>query len=63
MLGTRADRHGELSPFHRALLEAGPRVGLPLLDDVNDSPTPPSASPGRGERLRAAVRWNTAFAY
>ena len=36
MLGTRADRHGELSPFHRALLEAGPRVGLPLLDDVND---------------------------
>jgi choline dehydrogenase len=61
-IGTRADRAGELSPFHLALLDAGPRVGLPRLGDLNDldatagiAATPVNA--------RGAVRWNTAFAY
>jgi choline dehydrogenase-like flavoprotein len=61
-LGTRRDRDGDLSPFHRAMLDAGPRVGLPRLVDLNDldatvgiAPVPVNA--------RAAVRWNTAFAY
>lgn len=62
MLGTRADRLGELSPFHRALLEAGPRVGLPLLDDVNDLDATVGIAPA-AVNARAAVRWNTAFAY
>ena len=33
---TRTDRTDDLSPFHRALLEAGPRIGLPRLGDLND---------------------------
>ena len=61
-IGTRADRAGELSPYHLALLDAGPRVALPRLGDLNDL----DATAGIAMapvNARGAVRWNTAFAY
>ena len=61
-IGTRADRTGDLSPFHLALLEAGPRVGLPRLDDVNDLDATAGVAPA-AVNARGAVRWNTALAY
>jgi choline dehydrogenase len=62
MLGTRRDRDGDLSPFHRALLDAGPRVGLPRLDDLNDLDATVGIAPAP-VNARGDVRWNTAFAY
>jgi choline dehydrogenase len=52
----------ELSPFHRAFIEAGTGLGLPdaddldTLDGVAGVSAEPSNSPG-------GVRWNAAFAY
>ena len=59
---TRADRTDDLSPFHRALLEAGPRVGLPRLADLNDLDATVGIAPAPVNAV-GAVRWNTAFAY
>jgi choline dehydrogenase len=61
-LGTRRDRDGDLTPFHRAMLDAGPRVGLPRLDDLNDLDATVGIAPAP-VNARGAVRWNTAFAY
>ena len=62
VLRTRSDRTGEVSPFHRALLDAGPRVGLPRLADLNDLDATVGIAPAPVNALEA-VRWNTAFAY
>ena len=59
---TRADRTDDLSPFHQALLEAGPRVGLPRLADLNDLDATIGIAPAPVNAV-GAVRWNTAFAY
>lgn len=59
---TRADRTDDLSPFHRALLEAGPRIGLPRLADLNDLDATIGIAPAPVNAV-GAVRWNTAFAY
>jgi choline dehydrogenase len=59
---TRTDRTDDLSPFHRALLEAGPRIGLPRLADFNDLDATVGIAPAPVNAL-GAVRWNTAFAY
>ena len=59
---TRTDRTDDLSPFHRALLEAGPRIGLPRLADLNDLDATVGIGPVPVNAL-GAVRWNTAFAY
>ncbi len=59
---TRADRMDDLSPFHHALLEAGPRIGLPRLADLNDLDATVGVAPAPVNALEA-VRWNTAFAY
>ena len=59
---TRTDRTDDLSPFHRALLEAGPRIGLPRLADLNDLEATVGIAPAPVNAL-GAVRWNTAFAY
>ena len=59
---TRADRTNDLSPFHRALLEAGPRIGLPRLADLNDLDATIGIAPAPVNAV-GAVRWNTAFAY
>ena len=59
---TRTDRTDDLSPFHRALLEAGPRIGLPRLADLNDLDATVGIAPAPVNAV-GAVRWNTAFAY
>ena len=59
---TRMDRTDDLSPFHRALLEAGPRSGLPRLADLNDLDATVGIAPVPVNAL-GAVRWNAAFAY
>jgi choline dehydrogenase len=59
---TRTDRTDDLSPFHRALLEAGPRIGLPRLADLNDLDATVGIAPAPVNAL-GAVRWNTALAY
>ena len=51
---TRADRTGDLSPFHRALLEAGPRVGLPRLEDLNDLDATVGDRSRAGQRRRSS---------
>jgi choline dehydrogenase len=61
-IGTRRDREGDLSPFHRALLDAGPKAGLPRLADLNDLDATVGIAPAP-VNARGAVRWNTAFAY
>ena len=58
----RTDRAHDLSPFHRALLDAGPRVGLPHLADLNDLDATAGIAPAPVNAV-ADVRWNTAFAY
>ena len=62
VLATREDRGDDLSPFHRALLEAAPRVGIPRLEHFNDLDVTVGAAPAP-VNARGAVRWNTAFAY
>ncbi len=62
LLRTRTDRADDLSPFHRALLDAGPRIGLPQLADLNDLDATVGIAPAPVNAV-AAVRWNTAFAY
>jgi choline dehydrogenase len=59
---TRADRTDDLSPFHHALLEAGPRIGLPRLADLNDLDATVGIAPAPVNAV-GGVRWNTAFAY
>jgi choline dehydrogenase len=61
-IGTRRDREGELSPYHLALLDAAPRVGIPRLDDLNDLDATAGIAPAP-VNARNAIRWNTAFAY
>jgi choline dehydrogenase len=58
----RRDREGDVSPFHRALLDAGPPVGLPRLADLNDLDATVGIAPAP-VNARAETRWNTAFAY
>src|SRR3954466_4803359 len=59
---TRRDRTNDLSPFHQALLEAGPRVGFPRLADLNDLDVTVGIAPAPVNAV-GAVRWNTALAY
>ena len=59
---TRTERTDDLSPFHRALLEAGPRIGLPRLADLNDLDATVGIAPAPVNAV-GAVRWNAAFAY
>ena len=61
-IDTRTDRDDDLSPFHRALLDAGPRVGLPRLESINDLDATSGVAPAE-VNAQDAVRWNTAFAY
>jgi hypothetical protein len=52
---TRMDRTDDLSPFHCALLEAGPRTGLPRLADINGA-EPAASMDGASLELMDAVR-------
>jgi len=52
----------EITPFHQALLDAAPGIGIPLVDDLNDldQDSGIAASP---VNIHDGVRWNAAFAY
>jgi choline dehydrogenase len=61
-ISTRPLRDEELGPWARAVREAAPEAGLPVLDDLNDLSSPEGAAyvPVNVDGL---ARWNTAFAY
>jgi choline dehydrogenase len=61
-IGTRRFSDEELSAWHRAVLAAGPAIGLPRVDDLNDLREPEGVGTFP---LNAAgtVRMNAAFAY
>jgi choline dehydrogenase len=52
----------EMTPFHRACLDAAPGAGIPLSDDLNDVDADEgmAASP---VNIWEGIRWNAAFAY
>ena len=58
----RRFRDDEIAPFHRAFIDAGARLGLPELDDLESLDGVPSvcAEPSNSPE---GVRWNAAFAY
>jgi choline dehydrogenase len=59
---TRRLSDEELGPWARAVREAAPEAGFPVLDDFNDLSRPVGAAylPVNVDRF---ARWNTAFAY
>lgn len=61
-LRVRKPGKDEITPWHRAVLEAAPGAGLPLVEDLNnlDENVGISASP---VNIHNGVRWNTAIAY
>ncbi len=52
----------ELSPFHRAFIEAGAGLGLPVVDDLDTLDGVPGVS-AEPSNSPDGVRWNAAFAY
>jgi choline dehydrogenase len=61
-LRVRQPQAAEITPYHRAMLDAAPAVGIPIVDDLNDldgdlgiAPSPVNIADG--------IRWNSAFAY
>jgi choline dehydrogenase len=52
----------EVTPWHRAVLDAAPRVGVPWVEDLNDLDQ--DAGSGLAPvNIVDGVRWNAAFAY
>jgi choline dehydrogenase len=52
----------ELGPWARAVCEAAPEAGIPVLDDLNDLSRPEGAA-YVPVNVQGFARWNTAFAY
>jgi choline dehydrogenase len=52
----------EITPYHQAMLDAAPAVGIPLVDDLNDLDEPVGMAPSP-VNIWQGVRWNSAFAY
>ena len=52
----------EVTPFHRACLEAAPGAGIPLTDDLNDLDEDEGMAPSP-VNIVDGIRWNAAFAY
>ena len=59
---TRPLEDEEIGPWARAVREAAPEAGVPVLDDFNDLSRPEGAAYPPVNAHRSA-RWNTAFAY
>src|SRR5690349_1299738 len=59
---TRPLEDDELGPWARAVREAAPEVGIPVLDDFNDLSSPAGAA-YLPVNASGFARWNTAFAY
>jgi choline dehydrogenase len=52
----------EVTPWHRACLDAGPAAGLPMIPSINDVDAELGIGIG-ALNVSANVRWNSAFAY
>jgi choline dehydrogenase len=52
----------EVTPYHRAMLDAAPAAGIPLVDDLNNLDEPVGMAPSPAN-IWNGVRWNSAFAY
>jgi choline dehydrogenase len=52
----------EVTPYHRAFLDAAPRAGIPRVEDLNDLDEPVGIAPSP-VNIWNGVRWNSAFAY
>jgi choline dehydrogenase len=52
----------EVTPYHRAMLEAAPAAGIPRVEDLNDLDEPVGMAPSP-VNIWNGVRWNSAFAY
>jgi choline dehydrogenase len=61
-ISTRPLRDEELGPWARAVREAAPAAGIPVLDDLNDLSRPEGAA-YVPVNIDGFARWNTAFAY
>jgi choline dehydrogenase len=53
---------GEVTPYHRAMLDAAPAAGIPVVEDLNDLDEPVGMAPSP-VNVWNGVRWNSAFAY
>jgi choline dehydrogenase len=62
MLNVRRPRPEEITPWHWAVLDAAPAIGIPLVEDLNDLDQDVGASTSPAN-IRDGIRWNTAFAY
>jgi choline dehydrogenase len=62
MIRTRQLGAVELGPRARAVRDAAPEVGFPVLDDLNDLSSPEGAA-HVPVNANGPARWNTAFAY
>ena len=61
-LRVRIPGSGEITPYHRAMLDAAPAAGIPIVDDLNDLDEPVGMAPSP-VNVWNGVRWNSAFAY
>ena len=61
-LGVWTYGHDELTPYQAAFLDGAPRVGLPVLETINDLDEDQGAAP-ETVNIHDGVRWNTSFAY
>ena len=61
-ISTRPLVNEELGPWARAVREAAPEAGVPVLDDFNDLSSPEGAA-YVPVNANGFARWNTAFAY
>ena len=59
---TRPLSRDELGPWARAVREAAPEVGIPILENLNDL-SRPQGTAFAPVNVRGSARWNTAFAY
>lgn len=55
-------RVSELTPWQRVWFDAGPAVGIPQRDTLNDLDEGPAVAP-ESNNIVAGIRFNTAFAY
>lgn len=58
----RIPGNDEVTPYHRAMLDAAPAAGIPLVHDLNNLDEPIGMAPSPAN-IWNGVRWNSAFAY
>jgi len=58
----RIPTESEITPYHRAMLDAAPAIGIPIVHDLNDLDESLGMAPSPAN-VWNGVRWNSAFAY